>query len=107
MCDAERFARKPVEQVAAERLARREGDRVHDAVEPVPLLSRAAANSASISSSLATSQGSIGVAPNSCASCVTRSRDILVLVGEGERRALALQRLGDAVGDRAVAAAGR
>ena len=98
----ERVARQRVQIVAGQRLARRECDRMQQARRARPIRARSESNSAAISSSEATSHGSTGHGPNSAAILATRSLQVVVRVGEGERRAFALARLGDAVGDGAV-----
>ena len=101
MRDAERLARQAVEKITCDRLARREGDRVHHAVERTPFLAQ-----------LREKRFDLGVARDvagkrkAAAELARHAGDAileaLVLVRERELGALAPRGLGDAVGDRAV-----
>ncbi len=101
MRDAERLARQAVEKIARDRLARRKGDRVHQAVERTPFPAQ-----------LGEERSDLGVAGDVAGKRKTAAElarhlgdavlEALVLVGERELGALAPGGLGDAVGDRAI-----
>ena len=67
------FARQAVQEVAGDRLARREADAVDEAVELRPGRATGPANSLSICASSPTSQSKISLEPNSAANSVMRS----------------------------------
>ena len=92
----------PSRKSAGERLARRERDRVQQAVEAAPLRLRSASNSASICASAVTSQRQHRRRAELGRELDDPIAQVVVDIGERELRAFALARARDAVGDRAV-----
>ena len=100
--DAEGLAGETVEEVALERLAGCEGDRVHQAVEAVPVLADLFEEAGDLGVVLhveredqraAEVRGELGDA----------ILEAVVLIGEGKFRAFAVHGLGNAVRNRTVA----
>jgi hypothetical protein len=99
---AERFARDGVQVIPRQRLARRERDRVDDAVQPVPALAESREQRLDLLVA-----GHVARIDRIRAELGGESQHTvfhrLALVGEGELRAFAPHGLGDAVRDRAAA----
>src|ERR1700687_4803610 len=99
--DAERFARDAFVEIALERFARRKGDRVNEAIEPIPVLAKFSKERFDLRI--------FGHVAGNDELGAEFSRELgypiahsLALIGEGEPGALTLTRFRDSVGDRAV-----
>ena len=98
-----KFSRVSPSRIAAlDRLARREADRVHEDVEPVPVLAQLGEAGIDLRV-FGDVQRDHDVRAVFRGGVLDARLQLVALVGEGEFRTLAAHGLGDAVGDRALA----
>ena len=101
MGNAKTFPRQRIQIIPAERLARREGNRVNNPIQPVPALGQAGEQRVDfrVAGDIAR-QNNVGLKIRCEFDDAIFNR--VALIGESQFRALALRRLRDAVGDGAV-----